>query len=64
MAGVIAMQKVEGSNPFSRFLPVNSSFLACQFGFSLFLLGTRILNQGRLFRHFRALVPEIKRILG
>jgi hypothetical protein len=52
------MQKVEGSNPFSRFLPVDQQFfLEQQFGFIPFL-GTRILNQDRIFAIFGHWCPK------
>jgi hypothetical protein len=55
------MQKVEGSNPFSRFFALQiDAFIDLRSWVFRVPSGTRILYQERISRQFRALVPETK----
>jgi hypothetical protein len=55
------MQKVEGSNPFSRIFAVQiDGFVDLRSQASSVFPDTRILNQERISRQFRALVPGMK----
>jgi hypothetical protein len=59
MAGLIAMQKVEGSNPFSRFLPANLQFfLARQVGSFVAFWALEFWNQDRIFAIFGHWCPK------
>jgi hypothetical protein len=59
------MQKVEGSNPFSRFfaLQIDALSICAALHFRV-SPGTRISNRERISRRFRTPVPEMKPIAG